>query len=107
MMTVGAFLVIAMVGTPGATAYMLCVRFPRLIMMPVAMRTLTSFFGAYIGFVLDGATGGAHRLFANSGPFNRLRVCPKARDFGRSPQGCRCFKGEGCLMNAWLLPFQF
>ena len=31
MMTVGAFLVIAMVVTPGATAYLLCDRFPRLI----------------------------------------------------------------------------
>ena len=64
---------------------MWCVRFPRLIKLSVAMRTLTSFFGAYISFVLDGATGGGHRLFANSGPFNRLRVCPKARDVGRSP----------------------
>lgn len=58
MMTVGAFLVITMVVTPGATAYTQCVRFPRLIMLPVAMRTLTSFFGAYISFVLDGAMGG-------------------------------------------------
>ncbi len=31
MQTVGAFLVIAMVVTPGATAYLLCDRFPRLI----------------------------------------------------------------------------
>ncbi len=58
MQTVGAFLVIAMVVTPGATAYLLCDRFPRLIMVSVAIGTLTSFFGAYISFFLDGATGG-------------------------------------------------
>ena len=58
MQTVGAFLVIAMVVTPGATAYLLCDRFPRLIMTAVAIGTLTSFLGAYISFFLDGATGG-------------------------------------------------
>mgnify|MGYP000344744428 CR=1 FL=1 len=58
MQTVGAFLVIAMVVTPGATAYLLCDRFPRLIMTSVAIGTLTSFFGAYASYFLDGATGG-------------------------------------------------
>ena len=58
MITVGAFLVIAMVVTPGATAYLLCDRFPRLIMLSVAIGTLTSFFGAYLSYFLDGATGG-------------------------------------------------
>ena len=58
MQTVGAFLVIAMVVTPGATAYLLCDRFPRLIMTSVAIGTLTSFLGAYASYFLDGATGG-------------------------------------------------
>ncbi|MEM1129598.1 MAG: metal ABC transporter permease [Pseudomonadota bacterium] len=58
MQTVGAFLVIAMVVTPGATAYLLCDRFERLIMASVAIGALTSFFGAYISYFLDGATGG-------------------------------------------------
>lgn len=58
MQTVGAFLVIAMVVTPGATAYLLCDRFPRLIMTSVAIGALTSFIGAYASFFLDGATGG-------------------------------------------------
>ncbi|QYX58511.1 metal ABC transporter permease [Roseovarius sp. SCSIO 43702] len=57
MMTVGAFLVIAMVVTPGATAYLLCDRFPRLIMVSVLIGTVTSFAGAYMSFFLDGATG--------------------------------------------------
>ncbi len=58
MMTVGAFLVIALVVTPGATAYLLCDRFPRLIVVSVLIGTLTSFAGAYASYFLDGATGG-------------------------------------------------
>jgi manganese/iron transport system permease protein len=58
MQTVGAFLVIAMVVTPGATAYLLCDRFPRLIATSVGIGALTSFLGAYISYFLDGATGG-------------------------------------------------
>ncbi|WP_318269730.1 metal ABC transporter permease [Salinisphaera orenii] len=58
MITVGAFLVIAMVVTPGATAYLLCDRFKKLIGIAVVIGTLTSFSGAYISFFLDGATGG-------------------------------------------------
>lgn len=58
MQTVGAFLVIAMVVTPGATAYLLCDRFPRLILTSVAIGTVTSFTGAYASYFLDGATGG-------------------------------------------------
>lgn len=58
MQTVGAFLVIAMVVTPGATAYLLCDRFPRLIALSVAIGSLTSFVGAYLSYFLNGATGG-------------------------------------------------
>jgi len=58
MQTVGAFLVIALVVTPGATAYLLCDRFPRLIVTSVTIGSFTSFFGAYISYFLDGATGG-------------------------------------------------
>ncbi|MVA97676.1 iron chelate uptake ABC transporter family permease subunit [Nitratireductor sp. CAU 1489] len=58
LQTVGAFLVIAMVVTPGATAYLLCDRFPRLILVSVAIGALTSLSGAYLSYFLDGATGG-------------------------------------------------
>lgn len=58
LQTVGAFLVIAMVVTPGATAYLLTDRFPRLLMLSVAIGSVTSFLGAYFSFYLDGATGG-------------------------------------------------
>ncbi len=58
LQTVGAFLVIAMVVTPGATAYLLTDRFPRLIALSVAIGAVTSFVGAYLSYFLDGATGG-------------------------------------------------
>ncbi|MBS8261133.1 metal ABC transporter permease [Roseibium polysiphoniae] len=58
LQTVGAFLVIAMVVTPGATAYLLTDRFPKLLAMSVAIGAVTSFTGAYLSFFLDGATGG-------------------------------------------------
>ena len=58
LQTVGAFLVIAMVVTPGATAYLLTDRFPRLIVISVVIGAVTSFVGAYASYVLDGATGG-------------------------------------------------
>jgi manganese/iron transport system permease protein len=58
MQTVGAFLVIALVITPGATAYLLCDRFPKLIITSVIIGSITSFTGAYISYFLNGATGG-------------------------------------------------
>jgi manganese/iron transport system permease protein len=58
LQTVGACLVIAMVVTPGATAYLLTDRFGRLILISIALGTGTSFLGAYISYFLDGATGG-------------------------------------------------
>ncbi|GIT92491.1 membrane protein [Jannaschia pagri] len=58
MQTVGAFLVIAMVVTPGATAYLLTDRFGVLLMLSVALGVGTCAVGAYLSYFLDGATGG-------------------------------------------------
>ncbi|MDN3624044.1 metal ABC transporter permease [Methylobacterium isbiliense] len=58
LQTVGAFLVIAMVVTPGATAYLLTDRFPRLLALSVGIGVATSVVGAYASYFLDGATGG-------------------------------------------------
>lgn len=58
LQTVGACLVIAMVVTPGATAYLLTDRFGKLILISIALGAGTSFVGAYISYFLDGATGG-------------------------------------------------
>jgi len=58
LQTVGACLVIAMVVTPGATAYLLTDRFGRLLATSVAIGAATSALGAYLSYFLDGATGG-------------------------------------------------
>ena len=58
LQTVGACLVIAMVVTPGATAYLLTDRFGRLIVIAIALGAVTSFVGAYLSFFVNGATGG-------------------------------------------------
>ena len=58
LQTVGAFLVICMVVTPGATAFLLTDRFPRLLLIAVVIGALTSFVGAYASYFMDGATGG-------------------------------------------------
>ncbi len=58
LQTVGAILVIAMVVTPGATAYLLTDRFRSLLIIAVILGSATAAVGAYISFFLDGATGG-------------------------------------------------
>ena len=58
LQTVGACLVIAMVVTPGATAYLLTDRFGKLLALSVAIGAGTSILGAYLIFFIDGATGG-------------------------------------------------
>ena len=58
LQTVGACLVIAMVVTPGATAYLLSDRFPHLLVISVAIGSISSAVGAYLSYFLDGATGG-------------------------------------------------
>lgn len=58
LQTVGAFLVICLVVTPGATAWLLTDRFPRLLVIAVAIGSVTSFFGGWLSYWLDVATGG-------------------------------------------------
>ena len=58
LQTVGAILVIAMVITPGATAYLLTDKFKTLIKIAVALGAITGFVGVYLSYYLDGTTGG-------------------------------------------------
>lgn len=58
LQTVGACLVIAMVVTPGATAYLLTDRFGRLIIISMCLGTITSGLGAYASYFLNANTGG-------------------------------------------------
>ncbi|WP_438483465.1 metal ABC transporter permease [Oleiharenicola lentus] len=58
LQTVGACLVVAMLVTPGATAYLLTDRFGKMIVIASSMGVVTSLVGAYISYFFDGSTGG-------------------------------------------------
>jgi manganese/iron transport system permease protein len=92
LQTVGAFLVIAMVVTPGATAYLLTDRFPRLIALSVVIGTVTSLVGAYASYFLDGATGGVIVVLQTAVFLTAFLFAPKhgliaARRRAASPAG--------------------
>lgn len=58
LQTVGAVLVVAMLVTPGATAYLLTDRFGKMIAIAVTLGVVTSLVGAYASYFFDGSTGG-------------------------------------------------
>ncbi|USD67466.1 metal ABC transporter permease [Vibrio sp. SCSIO 43136] len=57
LQTVGAILVIAMVITPGATAYLLTDRFERLLVIASAIGALSGLLGVYFSYFFDATTG--------------------------------------------------
>ena len=58
LQTVGACLVVAMLVTPGATAYLLTDRFGRMLWLAGGLGAITALAGAYASYFLNGATGG-------------------------------------------------
>ena len=58
LQTVGACLVIGMVVTPGATAYLLTDRFGRLVLLSVLFGSASGGIGAYASYFLDVSPGG-------------------------------------------------
>lgn len=57
LQAVGAILVIALVITPGATAYLLSDRFGRVLMIAMGIGFFTSLGGAYLSYFINGVTG--------------------------------------------------
>jgi manganese transport system permease protein len=58
LQTVGIILVVAMLVTPGATAYLLSDRFDHMILIAMASGVFSSVMGTYISYYIDGSTGG-------------------------------------------------
>ncbi len=58
LQAVGACLVVAMLVTPGATAYLLTDRFGKMLWLSSGMGVATSLVGAYASYYFNGATGG-------------------------------------------------
>jgi manganese transport system permease protein len=59
LQAVGVLLVVAMLITPGATAYLLTDRFDRMLVLAVAGSVLACLIGTYASFYLDASTGGS------------------------------------------------
>jgi manganese/iron transport system permease protein len=59
LQAVGAVLVIGMLVTPGATAYLLTDRFGRMAALAAGIGAATGMLGAYASYFLDGSTGGS------------------------------------------------
>jgi manganese transport system permease protein len=58
LQTVGIILVVAMLVTPGATAYLLSDRFDHMMLIAMASGVFSSVMGTYISYHIDGSTGG-------------------------------------------------
>ena len=58
LQAVGAILVLAMLVTPGATAYLLTDRFGKMLWISTGLGVVSSLGGAYASYFLNGATGG-------------------------------------------------
>jgi manganese transport system permease protein len=58
LQTVGIILVVAMLVTPGATAYLLTDRFDVMMLIAMASGIFSSVMGTYISYYIDGSTGG-------------------------------------------------
>ena len=98
MQAVGAFLVIALIITPGATAWLLSDRFGRVAAIATAIGVASGLIGAWASYFLDGATGAVivllqTALFAlafvfapRHGLLAARRQCFKGRCAGGSPQ---------------------
>jgi manganese transport system permease protein len=58
LQTVGVILVVAMLVTPGATAYLLTDRFDRMTLLAIASSVLSSLIGVYVSYWSDSSTAG-------------------------------------------------
>lgn len=59
LQTVGIILVIAMLITPGSTAFILTKKFPRMLVIASIVSVVSSVVGAYASYYIDVSTGGA------------------------------------------------
>jgi ABC-type Mn2+/Zn2+ transport system permease subunit len=77
LQTVGACLVVAMLVTPGATAYLLTDRFSRMLGIATATGAGCGFAGAYASYFLNGSTGGCIVVLQTLVFLAVLAVAPK------------------------------
>ncbi len=77
LQTVGACLVVAMLVTPGATAYLLTDRFGKMLLLAMGMGCVTAAVGAYASYFLNGSTGGCIVVLQTTVFLAALLLAPK------------------------------
>ncbi|MFN3926056.1 MAG: metal ABC transporter permease [Pseudanabaenaceae cyanobacterium] len=77
LQTVGVILVIAMLITPGATAYLWCDRFLQMMLVSVGLGVGASLGGTYLSYYLDASTGGCIVLLQTIIFLLSLVIAPK------------------------------
>lgn len=77
LITVGALLVVAMLITPGATAYLLTDRFSRMLGISAVLGIVTAAVGAYASYYANGSTGGCIVTLQTIVFFICLVIAPK------------------------------
>lgn len=81
--TVGIILVVAMLVTPGATAYLLTDRFPVMLGLSALIGVFSSVTGVFFSYIYDVATGASIVLVASSLFFITFFFSPKHTLMGR------------------------
>ncbi|WP_218082414.1 metal ABC transporter permease [Anthocerotibacter panamensis] len=81
--TAGITLVVAMLITPGATAYLWTDRFDRMIWIAVGIGVITSVMGTYLSYHLDASTGGTIVLLMTGFFLATALLAPKHGLLGR------------------------
>lgn len=77
LQAVGACLVVAMLVTPGATAYLLTDRFGVMMVLAMTIGTLTATVGAYASYFINGSTGGCIVVLQTSVFLATLALAPR------------------------------
>jgi manganese transport system permease protein len=83
LQAVGIVLVVAMLITPGATAYLLTNRFDRMLALAIGTGVLSTVLGTYLSYHLDASTGGMivcvrTALISAAYVYNRLSATRRA-----------------------------
>lgn len=99
LQAVGACLVVAMLITPGATAYLLTDRFGKMLGIASAMGVLTSAAGAYASYFLDGSVGGCIVVLQTSLFLLALAFAPKHGMLARRRAGRKVFPASTTLQE--------
>ncbi|MGE9293559.1 MAG: metal ABC transporter permease [Puniceicoccales bacterium] len=77
LQAVGIILVIAMLITPGCTAYLLCHRFDRMLVLATTLAILACLLGVYVSFFINGATAACIVLTLGLELFLAMVFAPK------------------------------